>query len=186
LSDGLRRRALQMGLTAAWLGLAANFYAALVNLPGPATDPAGSRMRRGNSSSFFAMLAGHRAGHDRVILSGLEGACEARRRVFVGGVPARAARAQAKLSGLWHGRAAAGVPSDLRKDPCKIGAPPQSSLRRRSQPRAWQIRPVVEAEDSRLRDTLASSARAHRDDAEGQDDEVERRTGHGELSWPET
>jgi hydroxylaminobenzene mutase len=39
LSDGVRRRALQMGLTGAWLGVVANLYAALVNLPGPATDP---------------------------------------------------------------------------------------------------------------------------------------------------
>jgi (hydroxyamino)benzene mutase len=57
LSDSLRRRALQMGLTGAWLGLAANFYAALVNLPGPATDPGRQPDAPWQLFVFFAMLA---------------------------------------------------------------------------------------------------------------------------------
>ena len=39
LAATTRRRALLMGLTAAWTGFVANAYAAIVNLPGPATDP---------------------------------------------------------------------------------------------------------------------------------------------------
>jgi hydroxylaminobenzene mutase len=57
LSDGLRRRALQMGLTAAWLGLTANLYAALVNLPGPATDPGRQPDAPWQLVVFFALLA---------------------------------------------------------------------------------------------------------------------------------
>jgi (hydroxyamino)benzene mutase len=34
-----RRRAMRLGLTAAWLGVALNVYSAVVNLPGPATEP---------------------------------------------------------------------------------------------------------------------------------------------------
>jgi hydroxylaminobenzene mutase len=57
LSDGLRRRALQMGLTAAWVGFTANFYAALVNLPGPATEPGRQPDAPWQLFVFFAMLA---------------------------------------------------------------------------------------------------------------------------------
>jgi hypothetical protein len=57
LSDGTRRRALQMGLTAAWLGVAANFYAAVVNLPGPATDPGRQPDAPWQPFVLFAMLA---------------------------------------------------------------------------------------------------------------------------------
>ena len=39
LTPALRKRALHLGLAAAWTGLVANVYAAIVNLPGPATDP---------------------------------------------------------------------------------------------------------------------------------------------------
>jgi len=39
LAPATRRRAMLMGLTAAWTGLVANAYAAIVNLPGPATEP---------------------------------------------------------------------------------------------------------------------------------------------------
>jgi hypothetical protein len=39
LAPATRRRAMLMGLTAAWLGLTLNVYSAIVNLPGPATDP---------------------------------------------------------------------------------------------------------------------------------------------------
>jgi hydroxylaminobenzene mutase len=57
LGDGTRRRALQMGLTAAWLGMVANFYAALVNLPGPATDPGRQPDAPWQLPIFFVMLA---------------------------------------------------------------------------------------------------------------------------------
>jgi len=57
LSDGLRRRAMQMGLTAAWLGVVANVYAALVNLPGPATDPGRQPDAPWQLYVLFAMLA---------------------------------------------------------------------------------------------------------------------------------
>ena len=57
LGDGTRRRALQMGLTAAWLGIGANVYAALVNLPGPATDPARQPDAPWQLPVLFAMLA---------------------------------------------------------------------------------------------------------------------------------
>ena len=39
LAATTRRRAMQLGLTAAWTGFVANAYVATVNLPGPATDP---------------------------------------------------------------------------------------------------------------------------------------------------
>lgn len=39
LPPATRRLAMQLGLTAAWVGLALNVYAAAVNLPGPATEP---------------------------------------------------------------------------------------------------------------------------------------------------
>ena len=39
LAPATRRRAMLMGLTAGWIGIAANAFAAVVNLPGPATDP---------------------------------------------------------------------------------------------------------------------------------------------------
>jgi hydroxylaminobenzene mutase len=39
LSDATRRRTMQMGLTGAWVGWASNLWSALVNLPGPGTEP---------------------------------------------------------------------------------------------------------------------------------------------------
>ena len=57
LSPGTRRRAMQMGLTAAWVGLLANVYSAVVNLPGPATDPGGVPAAAWHLPVFFVMLA---------------------------------------------------------------------------------------------------------------------------------
>jgi hydroxylaminobenzene mutase len=57
LRDGTRRRALQMGLTAAWLGVVANVYGALVNLPGPATDPGRQPDAPWQLPILFVMLA---------------------------------------------------------------------------------------------------------------------------------
>jgi len=39
LSDAQRRRALWLALVAAWLGWVSNIYVAIVNLPGPGSDP---------------------------------------------------------------------------------------------------------------------------------------------------
>ena len=57
LAAGTRRRALQMGLTAAWIGFVANLYGALVNLPGPATDPGRQPDAAWQLMVFFVMLA---------------------------------------------------------------------------------------------------------------------------------
>ncbi len=52
-----RRRAMQMGLTAAWTGLVANAYSATVNLPGPATDPGRAPDAAWHLPVFLLMLA---------------------------------------------------------------------------------------------------------------------------------
>ncbi len=39
LSDRARRAAIWLGLTASWVGLAVNVFAAIVDFPGPASDP---------------------------------------------------------------------------------------------------------------------------------------------------
>jgi hydroxylaminobenzene mutase len=52
-----RRRAFLMGLTAAWLGFAANIYVAVVNLPGPASEPGRQPDAPWQAIVFFAMLA---------------------------------------------------------------------------------------------------------------------------------
>jgi hypothetical protein len=57
LAATTRRRAMQMGLTAAWTGFVANVYAAAVNLPGPATDPARAPEAAWHLPVFFVMLA---------------------------------------------------------------------------------------------------------------------------------
>jgi hydroxylaminobenzene mutase len=57
LGDATRRRALQLGLVAAWLGLVANVWAAVVNLPGPATEPGRQPDEPWQLYVLFAMLA---------------------------------------------------------------------------------------------------------------------------------
>ncbi len=57
LAATTRRRAMQMGLTAAWTGLVANAYAAMVNLPGPATDPGRAPEAAWHLPVFLLMLA---------------------------------------------------------------------------------------------------------------------------------
>lgn len=57
LTPGARRLALGMGLTAGWLGLAANAFAAAVNLPGPATAPGQPPAATWHAVVFFSMLA---------------------------------------------------------------------------------------------------------------------------------
>ena len=57
LAATTRRRAMLMGLTAGWVGLVANIYSAIVNLPGPATDPGGVPQAAWHLPVFFVMLA---------------------------------------------------------------------------------------------------------------------------------
>jgi hypothetical protein len=57
LAPGTRKRAMQMGLIAAWTGFVANAYVATVNLPGPATDPAGVPAAAWHLPVFLVMLA---------------------------------------------------------------------------------------------------------------------------------
>ena len=57
LEDRTRRRAVQLGLIGAWVGLAANVWSALVNLPGPATEPARQPDVMWQMYVLFAMLA---------------------------------------------------------------------------------------------------------------------------------
>jgi hypothetical protein len=57
LAPATRRRALRMGLIAAWTGFVANAYAAIVNLPGPATDPGRAPDAAWQLPVFFVMLA---------------------------------------------------------------------------------------------------------------------------------
>ena len=57
LAPGTRTRAWQMGLTAAWTGFVANAYGAIVNLPGPATEPGRLPEAAWHLPVFFVMLA---------------------------------------------------------------------------------------------------------------------------------
>ena len=57
LAPSTRRRAMQMGLTAAWTGIVANAFAAAVNLPGPATDPGRAPEAAWHLPVFLIMLA---------------------------------------------------------------------------------------------------------------------------------
>jgi hydroxylaminobenzene mutase len=57
LSDATRRRALWMGLVGAWVGWISNLWAAIVNLPGPATEPGRAPDAMWHLYVLFAMLA---------------------------------------------------------------------------------------------------------------------------------
>jgi hypothetical protein len=57
LTDAKRRLAWQLGLLGAWTGWAANLWSALVNLPGPATDPTRQPDEMWQLYVLFAMLA---------------------------------------------------------------------------------------------------------------------------------
>jgi hypothetical protein len=57
LTDVRRRLALKLGLVSAWTGLAANIYTAVVNLPGPASDPGVLPDAAWKPIPFFVMLA---------------------------------------------------------------------------------------------------------------------------------
>jgi hypothetical protein len=52
-----RRRAMMLGLTGSWVGTVANVYAAIVNLPGPASDPGRAPDAMWQLYVFFALLA---------------------------------------------------------------------------------------------------------------------------------
>lgn len=56
LPDGQRRLALRLGLTASWTGIVANVYSALVNLPGPATEPGRLPDAAWQPLVFYALL----------------------------------------------------------------------------------------------------------------------------------
>jgi len=57
LDPGPRRWAFRLGLTASWLGVVANVFTAIVNLPGPASDPNGQPTAPWHLPVLFAMLA---------------------------------------------------------------------------------------------------------------------------------
>jgi (hydroxyamino)benzene mutase len=57
LAPPTRHRAMVLGLTAAWLGAILNVYAAVVNLPGPATDPGRQPDAQWQLTVFFVGLA---------------------------------------------------------------------------------------------------------------------------------
>jgi hypothetical protein len=57
LAAATRRRALMLNLTASWLGTTGNIYAALVNVPGPASDPGRTPDATWQVYVFFALLA---------------------------------------------------------------------------------------------------------------------------------
>lgn len=57
LTDARRRLALRLGLISAWTGLTANVYTAIMNLPGPASDPGVQPDSMVAATPFFAMLA---------------------------------------------------------------------------------------------------------------------------------
>jgi hypothetical protein len=56
LTDTRRRLALRLGLISAWTGLVANIYVAIVNLPGPASDPGVQPDAAWKPIPFFVML----------------------------------------------------------------------------------------------------------------------------------
>ena len=51
-----RALALKMGLVASWAGLSLNIFAALVNFPGPATDPGRTQDVVWQQALFFTLL----------------------------------------------------------------------------------------------------------------------------------
>ena len=57
LSDRTRRLALRLGLTAAWVGLAVNVFGAIVDFPGPASDPGRQPEVVWQMAVFFTGLA---------------------------------------------------------------------------------------------------------------------------------
>ena len=57
LSPGARLWALRMGLAAAWSGMVGNVFVAIVNLPGPATNPGGTPGAPWHTTVFLAILA---------------------------------------------------------------------------------------------------------------------------------
>ena len=57
LSPVARRRAMILALTASWTGFIANCFAAIVNLPGPATDPGRAPDAPWHLAVFFVFLA---------------------------------------------------------------------------------------------------------------------------------
>jgi len=57
LAPATRRRAMQLGLTAAWSGFLSSIYAALVNLPGPASDPGRLPDAPWHAPVFYVFLA---------------------------------------------------------------------------------------------------------------------------------
>ena len=57
LSDRAARLAWRLGLTAAWVGLAVNVFSALVDFPGPASDPGRQPEVVWQMAVFFSGLA---------------------------------------------------------------------------------------------------------------------------------
>lgn len=57
LADRTRRLTWKLGLTAAWTGLALNVFGALVNFPGPASDPGRQPDAAWQMAVFFSLLA---------------------------------------------------------------------------------------------------------------------------------
>jgi hypothetical protein len=57
LAPATRRRAMLLGLTAAWTGFVGPVYAALVNLPGPVSDPGRTPDAPWHAPVFFVLLA---------------------------------------------------------------------------------------------------------------------------------
>ena len=56
LAPGTRTIAMRLGLVAAWVGVAMNVYAAVVNLPGPATAPGVQPAAAWQAMVFYAGL----------------------------------------------------------------------------------------------------------------------------------
>jgi len=57
LSDRVRRLAWRLGLTAAWVGFAVNVFSAIVDFPGPASDPGRQPDVAWQMAVFFTGLA---------------------------------------------------------------------------------------------------------------------------------